>query len=80
MFTSINERSRKPDRYQPIFFSFFRTRTIRSKSLENLHDRQQQQQQQLRKEGKRLSFNGLSRRLLNLTFHQALVIISFSSV
>lgn len=58
MFTSITERSRKPDRYQPIFFSFFRTRTIRSKSLENLFDRQtplsqqQQQQHQQRKEGK----------------------------
>lgn len=51
MFTSINERSKKPDRYQPMFFAFFRTRIIRSKSLENLHDRQQQQQQQ-RKEGK----------------------------
>jgi hypothetical protein len=43
----INERLRKPDRYHPIFFSLFRTVTTRSKSLENLHDRNR------RKEGKK---------------------------
>lgn len=41
-----NERSRKPDRYHPIFFSLFRTVAIRSKSLENLNNRNR------RKEGK----------------------------
>jgi hypothetical protein len=41
-----NERIRKPDRYYPIFFSLFRTVTIRSKSLEDLDDRNR------RKEGK----------------------------
>jgi hypothetical protein len=44
--TMNNERIRKPDRYYPIFFSLFRTVTIRSKSLEDLDDRNR------RKEGK----------------------------
>jgi len=35
----INERSRKSDRYHPAVFFLFRTSTIRSKSLENLYDR-----------------------------------------
>jgi hypothetical protein len=43
---TINECSRKPDRYHPIFFSFFRTVKTRSKSLDNLHDHNR------RKEGK----------------------------
>ena len=46
IMTMINDRSRKPDRYHPILFSLFRTVTIRSKSLENIYDRNR------RKEGK----------------------------
>jgi hypothetical protein len=42
----IDEGSRKPDRYYPIYFSLFRTVTIHSKNLENLYDRYR------RKEGK----------------------------
>ncbi len=65
----INERSRKPDRYHPIFFSLFRTVTTRSKSLENLYDRNRRKEGKIKNNtkgnkyfsrylNKRLSFNG----------------------
>ncbi len=34
----INERSQKPERYHPTFFSLFRNVVRRSKSLDRLYD------------------------------------------